>query len=1091
MADEGSVATEAPSTRNASKALAPSEKLEDQRRRNINTCSNCGWPFNWAGSSTTVLTSGLRRLEDSLVSAAAANHNDVGLYGNAQGAHLLHSHMKNYWPTHAHAYAYPAYPATCRAAACSFELCKNTKVLKDTNTNESDKDWLKASRRSRNFFDMTHLEWDVQISKWIKALLTSWINKGIDAAAERIRKLGIHAEEASLQDPTPLNLRPIADQFKMLYGGVIVQCAVVMLNDSRNRHAVFKGEHENFVLGIDNMLKLSCDISTQVVIALRTGFHLHQNQPDRSLAETHAESLTQWKEALNPVQHRFKPKHWEDTVFAACHRCNAQHTVESKSHHNAYSLFGIADTAVTPDARTKWQVPKAEESIATGCHEAARRLSQGIRDRMTNLSTANLGDQTLSIVADAKAQYKFWSEPITAPAPGPPIEADVFKSLSSEFINGALASTYVELQTLNTTLFDLHDDIFFCSMSTARTDLANLLARLAIIHNAFMNLLQRDDLNLLCCQSITELESITELNASTSQYKVGDLDYTITNVLTPLQQQIDYAAQRLFPYVESWNDDAWDLFHTSVHKQICEAHTTAYTMLGCTPLEAATRFVSHAVRVSVILQLNLQFATGTNYDKNMMKRVESRNKHLLNVSKVTASLHHVENTLPLTDTSNPDNHLTLTLTQWKIQEKARLEQTQQIPDLHFFKFAHRHDKKSSSTRVGEDWSLYEHCFTPGGLHEYIEAITRVNLQSAACLVAAGHLDSQHHISSKSWPRNLSYILPTAAALWATASMWFSLQLVQIMQCSADSVVSPYVEYFEVLWRFVVVETAPLQVLNRKKSTVVNKGTNLVAALQFKWIQDNLVMGNRQNSINATEKAAEAVIKTVQYLTKALYTYFDDNDPHKADEIQKKAPALFMIAVLAAFQFDEDDTQTNTNLMAAQNLLVAVFHSTNIRSTKVGKWVKRIEDKVGQDSEHDSNALASMQKGGKQKQAMKQAVDKEAVSFCADDRRLQLNRDAACNVLLQWSQLRLCLPTKSQLIALLRDLAGGDPQVPLSPVYVVGLLQKKADARHAVQIMLRLAQLLCVDTDSAHMDTQVALQLRKLLHDANPLATVAY
>ena len=1088
MADEGSVATEAPSTRNASKALAPSEKLEDQRRRNINTCSNCGWPFNWAGSSTTVLTSGLRRLEDSLVSAAAANDNDVGLYGKPEKTHLLHAHMKNYWPTHAHAYAYPAYPATCRAAACSFELCKNTKVLKDTNTNESDEDWLKASRRSRNLFDMTHLEWDHIISKWIKALLTSWINKGVDAAAERIGKLGIHAEKALLKNHTAANLKPIADQFKMLYGGVIVQCAVVMLNDSRNRHAVFKGEHENFVLGIDNMLKLSCDISTQVVIALRTGFHLHQNQPDRSLAETHAESLTQWKEALNPVQHRFKSKHWEHTVFAACHRCNAQHTVESKSHHNAYSLFGIADTAVTPDERTKLQVPKPEESIATGCEKEARRLSQGIRDRMTNLSTANLGDQTLSIVADANAKYKFWSAPITGIAPGPPIDAEVFKSLSSEFINGALASTYVELQTLNTTLVDLHRDIFFCSTNLLA---ANLLARLAIIHNAFMNLLQRDDLNLLCCQSITELESITELDALTSQYKVSDLDYTDTNVLTPLQQQIDYAAQRLSPYVESWNDDAWDLFHTSVHKQICKAHTTAYRMLGCSPLEAATRFVSHAVRVSVILQLNLQFATGTDYDQDMTKRVESRNKNLLNVSKVTASLHNVASTLTLTDTSDADDHVTLSLKDWKIQDTARLKQTRNIPDLHFFKFAHSRDKESSSTRVGEDWSLYEHCFTPGGLHEYIEAITRVNLQSAACLVAAGHLDSQHHISSKFWPRNLSYMLPTAAALWATASMWFSLQLVQIMQCSADSVVSPYVEYFEVLWRFVVVETAPLQVLNRKKSTVVNKGTNLVAALQFKWIQDNLVMGNRQNSINATEKAAEAVIKTVQYLTKALYTYFDDNDPHKADEIQKKAPALFMIAVLAAFQFDEDDTHTNTNLIAAENLLVAVFHSTKIRQTRVGHWARKIEGKVKQDSEHDSNALASMRKGKERKKAMEAVVINDAVSFCADDRRLQLNKDAACNVLLQWSQLRLCLPTKSQLIALLRDLAGGDPQTPLSPVYVVGLLQKKADARHAVQIMLRLAQLLCVETDSAHMDTQVALQLRKLLHDANPLATVAY
>jgi len=1075
MADDDSEAAEGASTRNASKALAPSEKLEDQRRRNINTCSNCGWPFNWAGSSTTVLTSGLRQLEDLLVSAAAAKDNDVGLYGNPQAAHLLHTHMKQYWPTHAHAYAYPAYSATCRAAACSFEKVKS-RAMTSSRSTEKDNLWLETTMRgTRYFFDMTSLELDVQIDKWITALLNLWINKGADAAVKRMSKLGIHANASLLN--TDDELTQVAYQFKMLYGGVIVQCAIVMLNDKKNRHAVFKEDHKNFVLGIDNMLKLSCDISTQVVVALRTGFHLHQNQPDRQVATTLDVSLTQWSKALHKVQHQFKSKQWEQTVFAACHRCNSQHTVESKSHHNAYSLFGIADTATMPDFRTKWHEPNKP----TKNEGSTKELSARFKLKMLQMSG---GFKSLSITDDPTEQYRFWTTPTFIVEEGIyPISAGVLNSLCSEFINGAYASTYVELQTLNTALRDLNAEAKRNSATfgdIAKPSTKDLVVRLAIIHYAFINLLQRDDLNLFCCQKITAS------NSSTQQYSDDELITFKKEVLAPLQQHIDHAARALYNTVHSWNDEEWNSFHSSFHHHIREAHYTAYRTLGCTPLEAVTRFVSHAVRVSVILQLNLQFATAADYDKDMTKRVEFRNKHLLDVSKVTAGTRNNVGTLEL---NSEEQENMLTIWQWREQHEELLHKTHSIPDLHFFEFAHMRDKASSSTRIDENWSLYEHCFTPGGLHEYIEAITRVNLQSAACLVAAGYLDSQHNTISRLWPRNLSYILPTAAALWATASMWFSLQLVHIMQCSADSVVSPYVEFFEVLWRFVVVETAPLQVLNCNDETVVNQGTNLVAALQFRWIQDNLVMGNRQNSINATEKAAEAVIKTVQYVTKALYTYFDDTDPQKTDEIQKKAPGLFMIAVLAAFQFDEDDWQTNTNLIAAQNLLVAVFHSK--QPPRAGKWAKRIKDKVGQDSEHDSNALASMQKGGAQRTAMNQAVGNKAVSFCADDERLQLNKDAARNVLLQWSQLRLCLPTKEQLTNLLLDLKKGNPLVPLSPLYVVGLLQKKADARHAVQIMLRLAQLLCVETDSAHMDTQVALQLRKLLHDANPLATVVY
>jgi hypothetical protein len=391
--------------------------------------------------------------------------------------------------------------------------------------------------------------------------------------------------------------------------------------------------------------------------------------------------------------------------------------------------------------------------------------------------------------------------------------------------------------------------------------------------------------------------------------------------------------------------------------------------------------------------------------------------------------------------------------------------------LHHFDFAvKQNDWKDHIDPFHNHSTLFQHCFMAGGLYEYIEAMTRVNMQSAACLFQARQADMGSSNSTRSWEKKLKYVLPSAACLWATASMWMSLQIVHYIQNSQSGNTPSFVQYLEVLWRFVVVECAALRV-KYTSSGVVASASNVVKTMGFRRILDSTLHNLRYANADRLDAAQNAMLQTVQCITRSLYTKFLEKDNGfplgLGDQLRSKdlAPGYFWIAVLLTFQCGKTD-------QAVENLLLAL----NPGDIEKQALTKRL---------HDSSPAADP---SAEKQDADVILYQDTDTFCPFDERQCAEQESILNIMRQWKYLRSQLPNEADIFALLNFKSW--EVVSPSPLQVVESLQQTAgSSQHATRIMLRLAQLLCVDTDEGSLSSAISLKLQVILRSSNPLRAI--
>lgn len=1090
-----------PSSALVTHAFGPKDNDHHAKQRALNCCSNCGWPFDWPGSTGTHLTGELRNIEDVVLQRTEKYEKSPGLFSKSRQAHVFHNHMKKCWPSGGYesgcSFLYPMLSDACQSFPVYAAFLNSTRVSTAKGRQERDRVF---TERYRNMFEK-EFNWEQQVSLWVEKLCSLWQHDHV--YEQKCRSLGIHVDGS---DPTRENV-----EFCLLelYGGAILQCALVMLLDKEHRHEMNWDEPfdtNNFVRGLSNMFEIAHEVTVQVVTALRTGISLRSQLEGTQKGRTRHEKPN-YSAAWNQVRLHVRKKDWHDYVFAACNRCNNAHTCDTSAYHCAYYLFRLKDIKKVDTVGKRLNFSPRENYSRRMLHSAVDAPS-GFWQNYVEI-VHSIADQQDKSELEQMSVFRFTS---LFSSFGKAVQDSIHEhgsiadsvdfadlerygllqvyvqriALADTCVVSANLWTRLQLITLSKALHRLHislddlkknDDI---NISDANHDVWPFLARVGIVYNSFLNLLACDERHIT--RSIIK-------NAGSGRSNITEFNQTVpAQVLRWIRFFLVEVASK-FRFRRAWNDDSGSSLRiktldakqiklkmrSHLINELQSAQIKCAEKYQCTPLEAVYRFLSHTVRVSTILQLNPSgaFPKNPTSDPNLFKeRIKTRSNSIIEIIENNITEHRTFWTH--VDTDNPKVRRPSYAASIRNFNnfKATFKLATCTPALHHFGFVLSNEDWARHIDVFDNQSsLFQHCFTTGGLYDYIEAMTRVNIQSAACLFTAKRASMEPFARTRNWEKKLAYVLPSAASLWATASMWMSLQVLHHIQNFKDGETPRFVQHLEILWRFVVVECAALRVRYTQSGGVEASATNVVKAMGFRRILESSMHDLRSGNPARFDAAQNSLLHTVQCITRSLYTRFLETDNgfplRSGDKCKPRdlAPGYFWIAVVLTFQCGETD-------QAVENLLLAL-NPGNIRKNLVTDKLHDIHPPEHPSRENDDAKIT---------------LYRDSDLFCPFDGRQCAEFSSILNIMRQWRLLRTQLPNQGD-ITLLLNFKTWEVVSPSPPQVVESLEQTAGSTQHATRIMLRLAQLLCIDTDENSLSSAISLKLQVILRATNPLRSI--